>query len=362
MATLSKKNRLLSFDVIRVVALSFAILCHTGTFFVLNYKDPNSIEFITGNIFTQISASIPLFLMLTGALFLREEKNFNLDKFLKKSWLPLVFLSIIWTLFYGWFYGYGIPYLTNQPASFEVFINYLITFDGSSYPHMWYSRMIIGMYLLIPILRLFLKKENQNYIKYLIIGTLVIQFIPATLNVFTVGLDVTLKDFIETFYLQPLTGYVAYFLFAWYVRTFPLSKRLRRIIYALGIVCVLISVLSPQFLISTIPSISDYVHSGLDIVSFLWGISVFVFLLTIFKDKINTNQLSIEASNFVYGMYIVHVFFLELFVQVFFPYESFPIHIPIVYLITTFAFVMITSFVIVWITSKTRLKRIFYLK
>lgn len=362
MATLNKKNRLLSFDVIRVVALSFAILCHVGTFFVFTYKDPHTVEFITGNVFTQISASIPLFLMLTGALFLREEKKFNVEVFLKKSWLPLVVLTIIWTLFYGLLYGYGLPMLTHQPVSFDAFINYLLTFDGSYYPHMWYSRMIVGMYLLIPVLRLFVKKENKNYIKWIIIGTIIIQFIPGTLQVFTAGMDVTLKDFVETFYLQPLTGYVAYFLVGWYVTTFPLSKKLRRILYALGIIAVLISVFSVQFYYGIIPGIRGYVHSGLDIVNFVWGVSVFVFFLSVLKDKINTNQFAIEASNFVYGMYIVHVLFLELFVQVFCPYSTFPIQIPIVYLIITFAFVLILSFLTVWVTSKTRFKRIFYLK
>lgn len=362
MATLNKKNRLLSFDVIRVIALLFAISCHIGAFFVMNYKDTHTIEFITGNIFTQISASIPLFIMLTGALFLREEKKFNLDVFLKKSWFPLVVLTVIWTLFYGLLYGYGLPMLTHQPVSFDAFIKYLLTFKGSLYPHMWYSRMIVGMYLLIPILRLFVKKENKNYIKWIIIGAIVIQFIPGTLQMFTAGMEVTLKKFVETFYLQPLTGFVAYFLVGWYVTTFPLSKKLRRILYVLGIIAVLISVLSVQFYIDVIPGIRGYVHSGLDIVSFVWGVSIFVFFLSVLKDKINTNQFAIEASNFVYGMYIAHVLFLELFLQVLCPYTTFPIQIPIVYIIITLAFVVIFSFLIVWVTSKTRLKRIFYLK
>ena len=119
--------------------------------------------------------------------------------------------------------------------------------------------------------------------------------------------------------------------------TFPLSKKLRRVLYALGIIAVLISVLSVQVYIGIMPGIRGYVHSGLDIVSFVWGVSVFVFFLSVFKDRINTNKFAIEASNFVYGMYIAHVLFLELFLQVLCPYTTFPIQIPIVYIIITFA-------------------------
>ena len=362
MATLNKKNRLLSYDVIRVVALAFSIFCHIGAYLVMMYPYTDYIEFITGNIFNEMSASIPLFIMLTGALFLREEKNFILEKFLKKSWLPLVILTIVWTIAYGLLYGYGIPLLKHVPTSYETFISYLLNFNGSYYPHMWYSRMIIGMYLLIPVLRLFVKKENKNYIKWIIIGCIIVQFIPATLEMFTTQYYVTLNDFVSTFYMQPLQGYVVYFLLGWYLTTFPLSKKNRRILYILGIISVLISILAPQFYIYQVPGIRFYVHSGLDITSLTWGVAVFVFFLSILKGKTNTNQASITFSNFVYGMYIGHVLFLELFVQFIAPYPAFPVHIPIIYILTTFIFVITFTFLLVWLVSKTRIKMIFYLK
>lgn len=362
MANLNKKNRLLSYDIIRVVALTFSILCHVGSYFVMTYPYPWQIEFITGNIFAEASASIPLFIMLTGALFLREEKKFDLDRFLKKSWLPLVILTIVWTIFYALLYGYGLPILKHDSTSYETFISYLLTFNGSFYPHMWYSRMIIGMYLLIPVLRLFVKKENKQYIKWIIIGSIIVQFIPATLEMFTTQYYTTLRMFMDTFYMQPLQGYVVYFLLGWYLTTFPLSKRNRRILYVLGLIALMISILAPQFYITQIPGIRFYVHSGLDIISLTWGVAVFAFLLSIFKDKINTNQQSITFSNYVYGMYIAHVLFLEIFVQLIVSYPAFPIPMPLVYIITAFIFTITCSYILVWIVSKTRFKMLFYLK
>ncbi|MDO5826374.1 MAG: acyltransferase [Methanosphaera sp.] len=362
MASLNKKNRYLSYDVIRVVALVFSILCHIGTYFIMTYNNPETIEFITGNIFAQSSASIPLFIMLTGALFLREEKNFILNKFLKKSWLPLVILTIVWTFFYAALYGYILPILTHTATSYETFISYLLTFNGSYYPHMWYSRMIIGLYLLIPVLRLFVKKENKNYIKWIIIGCIIVQYIPATLEMFTTQYYTTLITFMDTFYMMPLQGYVAYFLLGWYLTTFPLSKKNRYILYALGLTALLIAILAPQYYSTQIPGIRFYVHSGLDIVSLTWGVSVFAFLLALFKDRTNTNKKSIQFSNFVYGMYIAHVLFLEIFVQLVASYPAFPVHMPIVYIITVFVFTVTCSYILVWIVSKTRIKMIFYLK
>jgi hypothetical protein len=218
------------------------------------------------------------------------------------------------------------------------------------------------MYLLIPVLRLFVKKENKQYIKWIIIGSIIVQFIPATLEMFTTQYYTTLRMFMDTFYMQPLQGYVVYFLLGWYLTTFPLSKRNRRILYVLGLIALMISILAPQFYITQIPGIRFYVHSGLDIISLTWGVAVFAFLLSIFKDKINTNQQSITFSNYVYGMYIAHVLFLEIFVQLIVSYPAFPIHMPLVYIITAFIFTITCSYILVWIVSKTRFKMLFYLK
>ena len=162
--------------------------------------------------------------------------------------------------------------------------------------------------------------------------------------------------------MQPLQGYVVYFLLGWYLTTFPLSKKNRRILYILGIAALLISILAPEFYIYQIPGIRFYVHSGLDIISLTWGVAVFAFLLSVFKDKTNNNQASITFSNFVYGMYIAHVLFLEIFVQFIAPYPAFPIHIPLVYILTTFIFIITCSYILVWLVSKTRVKMLFYLK
>ncbi|RAP54549.1 MAG: hypothetical protein BZ137_01595, partial [Methanosphaera sp. rholeuAM130] len=210
--------------------------------------------------------------------------------------------------------------------------------------------------------RLFVKKENKNYIKWIIIGCIIVQYIPATLEMFTTQYYTTLITFIDTFYMMPLQGYVVYFLLGWYLTTFPLSKKNRYILYILGITALLISILAPQFYSIQVPGIRFYVHSGLDIVSLTWGVSVFAFLLSLFKDRSNTNKKSIQFSNFVYGMYIAHVLFLEIFVQLIASYPAFPIHIPVIYILTVFVFVTTCSYLLVWTVSKTRLKMLFYLK
>lgn len=56
---------------------------------------------------------------------------------------------------------------TVNPADF---IGFIIRFQGSEYPHLWYMLMLLGMYLMIPVLRLFVKRENKKYIAGIIIA------------------------------------------------------------------------------------------------------------------------------------------------------------------------------------------------
>ena len=44
--------------------------------------------------------------------------------------------------------------------------------------------MIIGLYLIVPILRLFVKRENKRYILYFILLSVVFNYIPSFLSLF----------------------------------------------------------------------------------------------------------------------------------------------------------------------------------
>ena len=120
---------------------------------------------------------------------------------------------------------------------------------------------------------------------------------------------------------------------------------------------------SVQTYITTIPSIRAYFMSGADITNTLYSIAVFVFVLAICKNKENTHAKIKELSTFIFGIFVVHVFFLELFLQIIYPYSKFTLQIPAVYHIIILIIVFVLSYIIVLLVSKVKyLKKIFYLK
>ena len=75
-----KTNRLVYLDILRIVAICAVLMIHIVAPFVTKYES-TTLEFILGNIFDSISRlAVPIFLMVSGALVLDENRSFNCKK------------------------------------------------------------------------------------------------------------------------------------------------------------------------------------------------------------------------------------------------------------------------------------------
>ncbi len=230
------KERNMAYDVIRTVALMMIIMVHVSAYMVIFFPDTANVEWAVGNFFNGIArAGVPMFIMLSGALLLREDKPFDTKKFYKKSLLTMALLTIGWMVAYGLFYSVLLPLLEGNAVVMSDFSMFLLTFKGSNYPHLWYMLMVVGMYLMIPVLRLFVKRENKPYILGIIIVSLIFRFGASTLDFFTVNCDVAVSDVLGKFHLQPATGFLWLILLGWYLNEYPLKKRNTFILCAVGL-------------------------------------------------------------------------------------------------------------------------------
>ena len=193
------KQRALKFDVIRIVAIIMVLFVHVTVIPVIRYQGTT---FTVGNLFNNLSrAGVPMFLLLTGALLLNEERPFDAKRFYRTSFLSIVLLLLFWLVFYAAWRAFGLPLLRGKSVDPGHFGEYLLTLKGL-YPHLWYLFMLVGAYLVIPVLRLFVKKENRPYILFLILLSLFAQFAVQTMGVFTRDASFTVGDFFTKFHLD----------------------------------------------------------------------------------------------------------------------------------------------------------------
>ncbi|MGE5532869.1 MAG: acyltransferase, partial [Bacillota bacterium] len=214
-------------DLIRTIAVVLVILLHAAIEPTPNIDIMSSQGtqlWWTSNIYNTISrTAVPLFVMLTGALLLQTNKaNEPLGVFFKKRWnrigLPLVFWG---TVFFAWDFTVKGQALTLV----SVFQGVL----AGPYVHFWYVYILIGLYLITPLMRVIVANADWRIMRYFLIlwfvGTGVISLL--TLSVDIKSQTVWFRDSVFIF-----TGLIGYFILGAYVA----RLQFRRSILFLGLV------------------------------------------------------------------------------------------------------------------------------
>ena len=173
------KTRDISLDIIRIVATLAVVMIHCASPFVSGYK-AGTPEFWVGNVLDGISRlGVPLFVMVSGSLFLREEKEVTVKGLFKKNVMNIGLILIVWSAFYTVVYQVIQPTIAGKAVNFN---NVLSAFFKGHY-HLWYLYMTIGLYLITPFLRTFVKKSNPSLVKLFLAISVSTQFTVPALKV-----------------------------------------------------------------------------------------------------------------------------------------------------------------------------------
>jgi surface polysaccharide O-acyltransferase-like enzyme len=335
-----KRNH--SLDIARVVATLTVVMIHCSAIFAENYKQYTS-EFIFGNLFDSISRiGVPLFLMISGSLFLDEHREVTLKGIFLKNIKSIAIITIIWTIIYSSVYNVIYPLLTSETINAKRFLDDIV---NGPY-HMWYLYMIIGLYIITPFLKKFVCKENKGMILFFIIISLCVQFIKPVINaICKLGLNLSfINTWLNKFHLDFFGGYITYFLVGWYIVHIGIKQKwIRYIIYSLGA----ISLLSIFFYVYfTCDYNNAYSNIGLPV--FIYSVSVFLALNNIrFNFKEKTAKKLMNLSKLTFGVYIIHVMVLSIYSKLF-PYRGYSA----LYIVVCFAIVVCSSFLVSYVISK----------
>ena len=347
-----KKSWNRSLDLIKTVAIITVLMTHISASFVIKFPS-SSPEFIWGNIVDSLSRiGVPLFIMVSGSLFLDENKPFNVKAFFRKHLLVMAVLLIFWSLIYGVFYhaisGVGVW-------------DYILNFSGTLYPHMWYMYMIIGLYLIVPILRLFVKRENKRYILYFIFLSVVSSYIPSFLNLFKNLMGFSISTYTPRLFLNFVSGYTTYFLLGWYLTNVEIKEKTKKTLVATGALSLVIMIVLTQAFESSIPESYNYTYDNLSILPLLYSIGAFVLLYR--KDNSGREgRFCHTVSKFTFGIYMLHIMILEVFMAYILPYSSSSAFSPILYMALLFIVIAPLSFISAYLIGKIPyLRKLLYL-
>lgn len=295
-------NRVIYVDYLKVFASFAVVVLHVSS---QNWYscDVNTFEWQIFNIFDGLVRwSVPVFVMMSGALFLG--RKCEIRKIYTKNILRLITAFIVWSVIYTVVVG----------GDSESFMTNVFT----GHYHMWFIPMMIGLYVCIPILCKIV--ESEKITKYFLVLAFLITFLlPQIMNlvnhfctsqiVYAVN---SLNSGIQKMDINIVLGYAAYFIGGYYINKIDLTKRTRLVIYLLGVFGGLSTIGFEAFLAyKTHAAVGTY-YGYFSVNVLFESLAIYVWF------KYNANKVTKfshairRMSECSFGVYLVHVLILEL--------------------------------------------------
>jgi surface polysaccharide O-acyltransferase-like enzyme len=296
-------------DLIRTVAIILVIILHAAIEPNpnLGLMSPAGVQlWWTSNVYDSISrTAVPLFIMLTGALLLTPtKKDEPLKVFFKKRWNRIGIPVLFWgAIFFAWDF-----LVRGQPATL------LFVFQGilaGPYVHFWYVYVLIGLYLITPLLRVIVAHAEWSTIKYFLIIWFVGTGILPLLTLYA-GISPQAVWFRQNVFL--LVGLLGYFVLGAYIAKLTLRRSTLALMLTLSTI---FTVVGTYFLIASLGE--QYSQFFLDASSFsviIASVSLFLILASVPNQKIETlfpkgNRVLQVISENTLPIYLFHIIVLE---------------------------------------------------
>lgn len=288
-------------DWLRILATIAVITVHISTGFVLaNYNDSPA-TWLAGNFYESVARwCVPIFIMISGALLLSDSRESTYRTFFAKR-ASKVFVPLL-----GWSAIYYLYFVSRDryPAGLLDFITRFSTNDISN--HLWFIYMLLGMYLITPLLKLLLKNAQKKDVTYFLALWLYISVAVRLLKHY-VGFSFEIE-------LYFATSYIGYYVLGYYLITYEISSLMRKLAYAGTVVGIAGTFfLTYSFTMQANGAFRAFWYDYHSPTVLLSSIGIFVFLkhLPISEGAIKHFVPAI-INNTNFGIYLVHMLVISL--------------------------------------------------
>ncbi len=222
-------------DWVRLLAAAMVVMIHCAAPI---FNDPaiSGADFVLATALDGIShAAVPLFVMVSGMFLLDESRPMTVRRAVTRYVLPLVGLYVFWSVAYALINKIAMPVLFEGAALDGALLgDFAVAAIEGAY-HMWYLPMTAGLYLLCPLLRCFVSRDNRRPAEYFLLLVLVCGFVlPTGALLCDSVFDTTFSKTLYGFHLLQGLQYPAYFVAGWLIANFRPQPRRRVAVYAAG--------------------------------------------------------------------------------------------------------------------------------
>lgn len=297
-------NRMVYLDVLRILAAFSVVMLHSAAQFWYRL-DIRSTEWVVANSYNAVFRfGVPIFVMISGALFLAPDYKVDVKRLFTHNILRLFIISVVWSSIYGLFdcmWLFGISNLGVKDILREML---------SGRYHLWFLPMLMGIYMLVPVLKSWLEHASKRNVEYFILLFLIIQIGGETLRALTVtdeihtGIDVLKVDMV--------CGYLGYFVLGYYLVHVGISDKWRKRIYTAALPAALLNVLLGCLLVWQNGIETAPIYDSFGLFTFVIATAIFLICRNGKREfSETTGKVLREISGSTMGAYLMHVGFME---------------------------------------------------
>ena len=306
---LESKNRILSLDLLRIVACFNVILLHISAGYVHVMEDyplpfaMNSWQ--AGNVFDSLTRSaVPLFVMLSGTFMLDPSRDVPNSKLIRKI-IKLITTFLFWAVAYQLFYITGNYVLKGSLDGYSIgsVIKGII---AGSY-HMWFFYLLGSLYLIVPLLRA-ITKDMKLTVYFLILSFLATFLMP---NLQLIPFLEKSKILTERLDFRMVTGYSFYFVLGFFLRKYFNTRKIPREMFYSAIAAFILAwaiTVYGTWIINRGASVFiGTFYGNLFITTMIEAISLFFIALYINQNYTFKRTGISKIAGYTMGIYLMHV-------------------------------------------------------
>ncbi len=221
---------------------------------------------------------------------------------------------------------------------------------GPAWYHLWFLYLIIALYILVPLIRIFTKHAETRHYRYLFILFIFFGCTLPLLQELILCANKSLSIYI--FNLKELPGYCCYFILGFFLAKHDVPKKLRKALYLMALISFFIQFVGTSLISYKYGQASEILHKYFTPNVAIQAMAIFLYIKD-FESKITSSRRATRLigllGKYSFGMYLVHDFFNGIFYRI----GLFSINIPPILSIPFRTFLtFIMSFLVVCVLAR----------
>lgn len=338
------------FDLLRIIACFSLFPFHYCIFGQMN--EPYGFQVTNEIVKTICGFPVAWFVMMSGTLFLNREK-LDIKRLYTHNIAHIALVYIFWSAIYAIF---DVLINLQNVTDIKNLLIWIIFDIRDSHFHLWYLPMIIGIYILIPIVHsAFGAGRNPDVLKYSVRVFIVFGVIIYTLLLIPVPAE-TYKILLTKVEVGSFAGWLGFFLFGYFLYNirFNISKKIMKLLIAASFLSLAVML---AVHISRIP------FEGINTFLTFFTIPAFIIETTVYLlfvgigpcENRTRSEFVATIADTMLGVYCIHDLVMSLVHMVFdfIPNNLFLLRL---FIVTPLSFVI--SIVIIWLMRKAKVFRL----